>query len=176
MKQFYGEELDRELSDIEKEIHNLVENANSIRSLVESDSILYSDVQITGSIESGMKNVDSIRTLLLNYKKDGRSCKATLYNDVLNKFIESVQSLELSMEEYEKELEAAFNSPEQVMSVRQIGDAHYLFRENALEKFGYGNEEQRLEKLEALHTSIAQLKAILVGLEFLAYSSDKCET
>ncbi len=176
LKQFYGEELDRELSKIQEEVENLEEGSEFIRLRISEESFLDSDNEISNSIERGMDRAHAIRTLLLDYKKDGRSCKAISYNDVLRNFIASVQVLENVMHEYEKQMYEVFNRPDQVMVVRQIGDTHYLIRENPLEKYGYARKEDRDAKLEELHISIAQLKAMLVGLEFLAYSADKCDT
>lgn len=176
LKQFYGEELDRELAQIEQEISKLKNDSDSIRQCINQETVLESDEEVSSAIENVMERADSIRTLLLEYKKDGRSRKATLYNDVLKNFINSIQDMESAMIEYEKQLHDFFNKSDSVMSVKKIGDAHYLFRENPLEKYGYGKKEDRLAKLENLHTSIAQLKAMLVGLEFLAYSADKSTT
>lgn len=176
LKQFYGEELDRELQQIREEISTLKADSTSIAESARDDAFLDSDDDISNAIDDGMERADSIRTLLLEYKKDGRSCKATNYNDVLKTFIACVQLLESSMIEYEQQLRTKFDQSESVMSVKQVGDTHYLIRENPLDKYGYGREEDRIAKLEEINVSIAQIKAMLVGLEFLAYSADKCDT
>lgn len=115
-----------------------------------------------------------MRSRLLKFKKDGRSCRATIYNTVLRRFLDVIQKFGSLLEGYESHLKNVFENPEHTMSVKQIGDAHYLFRESALDRYGFGNPMQRKRKLEEIHTNVSQLKAMLVGLEFLVLSPENC--
>jgi len=128
--------------------------------------------EIENSIEDFLQRANKIRSSLLAFKKDGKSSKATLYEEVLEKFKNTIQGFEYIMETYEKLLQEHFKNPEHSISVKQIGDAHYLFRENALSKFGFEDTKSRNEKLIDVHTKIAQLKVMIVGLEFLFFSDE----
>lgn len=175
MKEIYGEELDKELSRVFSDVDILHQKVHKIERHVKEDGVLEANFEISDLVKDCMEAGENIRTTLLNFKKDGRSCKASVYNQVLMSFVDAVQSFENVLEAYEYRLKTAFENSEQTMSVKQIGDAHYLFRENVLERYGFGNPIQRRRKLESVHMNVSQLKAILVGLEFLVYAPDNCK-
>lgn len=162
--------------ELETKIAELTHGTEEMRALIVPESVLTEERAITIALEFNMQQADAIRTLLLSFKKDGRSDKTTMYNDVLNKFVTAVQSFELLQEKYDALLRHAFSKAENVLSVKKIGDTHYLVRENTLLRFGFGDVQQRDEKLANLQRTTTQLKAMLVGLEFLVYSSSSSVT
>lgn len=168
--------MDKVLGELETRIHGLVEGTKQIRTLITPEHVLVDDMAISQGIDSNMHEADTVRSMLLRFRKDGRADKATMYNEVLNKFVAAVQDFTLLQEQYDALLRHAFSGEEKTLSVKKIGDAHYLVRENTLLRFGFGELRRRDEKLSSLHTTTTQLKAMLVGLEFLVLSGESSIT